>query len=218
MSRNNDELYSSVLQHLKQTQLVIQKKQREDAIAAEAGKFRSAGTRRSVKFTRSLLHEVEDMEELIKEGDDGEEFATSDNFEDVNAAVRKMREMLAAHKLSIQHELNMQIVAATSPLKWKTVAQLEGGLSLPSCVTLDGMEVRKAEKESMAFDRDLRSASKAVKRSGEEQVRGASKRGRGSYRARGRGGALGGQERACFKCGETGHFIANCGKDKPKSG
>ena len=163
MSSNNDLLYASVLQHLKDTQVVIQKKQREDAIAAEASRFRQAGTKRSVKFTRTLINEVEDIEELLKVGE-GEEFATVDNLEDVNATVRRLKELLADHKRSIQHELNMQIVAATSPLKWKTVAQMEGGLSLPSCVTVDGSEVRKAEKESMAYERDLRNASRAVKR------------------------------------------------------
>ena len=223
MSNNNDLLYASVLQHLKDTQVVIQRKQREDAIAAEAGRFRHAGTKRSVKFTRTLIHEVEDMEELLKLGEGEEEFASVENLEDVNATVRRLRELLSDHKRSIQHELNMQIVAATSPLKWKTVAQMEGGLSLPSCVTVDGSEVHKAEKESMAYDRDLRNATKAVKRgaAGEEWI-GASKRGRGgSLRFRGRGGvvgAVGGKERVCFKCGEKGHFIAQCGKDKPKNG
>ena len=222
MSSNNDLLYASVLQHLKDTQVVIQKKQREDAIAAEASRFRQAGTKRSVKFARTLINEVEDIEELLKVGE-GEEFATVDNLEDVNATVRRLKELLADHKRSIQHELNMQIVAATSPLKWKTVAQMEGGLSLLSCVTVDGSEVRKAEKESMAYERDLRNASRAVKRgAAEEEWSGASKRGRGgSFRYRGRGGAVGavgGKERVCFRCGEKGHFIAQCGKDKPKSG
>ena len=114
MSSNNDLLYASVLQHLKDTQVVIQKKQREDAIAAEASRFRQAGTKRSVKFTRTLINEVEDIEELLKVGE-GEEFATVDNLEDVNATVRRLKELLADHKRSIQHELNMQIVAATSP-------------------------------------------------------------------------------------------------------
>ena len=69
MSSNNDHLFASLLQHIKETQVVIQKKQREDAIAAEAGSFRGAGTRRSVKFTRTLINEVKYMEELLKSVD-----------------------------------------------------------------------------------------------------------------------------------------------------
>ena len=140
-----------------------------------------------------------------------------DNLDDINAAIENIKQMLNAHKDSIQHELNMQVVAAKSPLNWKTVKCLEGGMSLPDCVTLNSQEVRKAEKESMAFDRDLRTAANASKRRREEYGRGSGSSGRGasSYRGRGRGrGGVGGQVRACFRCGDTKHMIADCPKAK----
>ena len=140
--------------------------------------------------------------------------------------VLKSNQRKEAIENTIQHELNMQVVAAKSPLKWKTVKCLEGGISLPSCVTLDSQDVRKAEKESMSFDRDLRTAFNASKRKREEdglygKGRGSwSTRGSSSYRGRGRGrgGSVGGGERACFRCGNTQHLIAECPKSKESGG
>ena len=213
MSSNADNLSMEVLLHLKRAQDVLKNNQRKEAIEREVALFRNQGTKRCVRFTRNLLNQVEDMEEVLKT-EDGKDFASVDNLDDVNAAIENIKQMLSAHKDSIQHELNMQVVA---PLNWKTVKCLEGGMSLPDCVTLDSQEVRKAEKESMAFDRDLRTATNASKRRREEYGRGSGSSGRGasSYRGRGRGrGGVGGQVRACFRCGDTKHMIADCPKAK----
>ena len=56
----------------------------------------------------TLLHEVADGKE---------EFATTKNVDEVNAAVSKFKEVLAACKLSNQYGLNMHMVAAISLLK-----------------------------------------------------------------------------------------------------
>ena len=216
MSSNADNLSMEVLLHLKRAQDVLKNNQRKEAIEREVALFRNQGTKRCVRFTRNLLNQVEDMEDVLKT-EDGKDFASVDNLDDVNAAIENIKQMLSAHKDSIQHELNMQVVAAKSPLNWKTVKCLEGGMSLPDCVTLDSQEVRKAEKESMAFDRDLRTAANASKRRREEYGRGSGSSGRGasSYRGRGRGrGGVGGQVRACFRCGDTKHMIADCPKAK----
>ena len=222
MSANGDNLSIEVLMHLKRAQDMLKKNQRKEAIEREVALFRNEGTKRCVRFTRNLLNQVEDMEDVLKT-ENGKDFASADNWEDVNAAVEEVKQMLKEHKESIQHELNMQVVAAKSPLKWKTVKCLEGGISLPSCVTLDSQEVRKAEKESMAFDRDLRTASNAFKRRREEYSfhgRGSGSssvtgRGTSSYRGRGKGrGGVGGQVRACFRCGDIKHMIADCPKAK----
>ena len=216
MPNTSDSVELAVLEHLQKGQLLLQKSQREAGIQAEVNKFKGAGTKRAVKFTKELLFQCEDLADIFKV-EEGEEFATKDNLDDVNKAVLKFNTLLEEHKNSIQHELNMQIVAASSPLKWKTVKQLEGSLELPACVTIDSTEVRKAEKDSMAFARDL---SVAKKRSLESASSGYfSKRGRG----RGRGGSLyngrggsgdstGNSTRSCFKCGDMGHLIAKCPK------
>ena len=220
----SDRLNMEVLLHMKRAQEVLKTNQRKEAIEREVSCFRNQGTKRCVRFTRSLLNQVEDIEEVFKT-EEGKDFASAENWEDVNAAIEEVKRLLKEHKDSIQHELNMQVVAAKSPLSWKTVKCLEGGIDLPSCVTLDSQEVRKAEKESMAFDRDIRTASK---RRREEE--GSYGRGRGSWsfrgrgassygsRSRGRGGYGGGQERACFRCGDTKHMIAACPKSKESGG
>ena len=145
MPNTSDSVELAVLEHLQKGQLLLQKSQREAGIQAEVNKFKGAGTKRAVKFTKELLFQCEDLADIFKV-EEGEEFATKDNLDDVNKAVIKFNTLLEDHKKSIQHELNMQIVAASSPLKWKTVKQLEGGLELPACVTIDSMRFGKRRR------------------------------------------------------------------------
>ena len=206
-------LTEEVLSHLQEAQKVLKLSQRKAAVEQEVSKFKTPGTKRNVKFARNLLFNLEDMEEILKVGPD-EEFATKDNIEEVNAAVSALREKIEELKNLVQHELNMQIIAATSSLKWKVVRQLEGGSELPDCVTVPNSDVRKAEKESMAYERDLRNAASYSRKRGVSAEQGqVSKRGRYSG-GRGRGGSIGNggdrPGRACFKCGSTDHLIGQC--------
>ena len=121
-------LTEEVLSHLQEAQKVLKLSQRKAAVEQEVSKFKTPGTKRNVKFARNLLFNLEDMEEILKVGPD-EEFATKDNIEEVNAAVSALREKIEEQKNLVQHELNMQIIAATSSLKWKVVRQLEGDQS-----------------------------------------------------------------------------------------
>lgn len=213
------ELSLKVLEHLSAAQAALKSNQRKAVIAAEASKFRNAATKRNVRYNRELLDNIEDMEALFKV-EEGEEFVTVDTLEEANQAVVKFKELLELHKRAIQHELNMVIVADASPLKWKTVSQLEGGLDLPSCATIGSAEVRKAERDCMAFSRELSSARNASKRMNQDAAGNSAKSFRGSSRGRGgrggRGGAVsnGGSRgsRACFKCGDVSHLIAQCDK------
>ena len=68
------------------------------------------------------MFRVQDMEDLfqVKEWEDS---AIKDNMEDFNRAVKEMMGLLAKHKEALQHELNMQVIAAASPLCWKTINQ-----------------------------------------------------------------------------------------------
>ena len=212
-------LNSDILSHLRQAQRVLKDNQREEAIEREGNRFRNAGIKRGFKFTNRLLSRIEDMEELLKpsSGEEGAKFATKDNVDDVNAAIEEMSKLLAEHREQVQHELNMFVTAATSPLKWKAVKYLEGGMDLPNCVTIEGSEIRKAEKESMAFERDLRNAVGAERKRKAEgkgygyESRRNSKSARGS---RGRGGFSSGDRRNCFRCGSTSHMIRDCTKQQ----
>ena len=169
-----------------------------------------------MRYNRELLNNIEDMEDLFKV-EEGEEFVKEDNLEEANEAIKKFKELLYFHKQAVQHELNMVVVADTSPLKWKTVSQLEGGMELPSCVTIASSDVRKAEKDTMAFTRELNSARNARKRLSNEEAGTGHKysRGAGARGRRGRGGSVSagsGRGRVCFKCGDSSHLIAQCDK------
>lgn len=213
------ELNLKVLEHLSAAQATLKNNQRKAVISAEASNFRSAATKRNVRYNRELLDNIEDMEDIFKV-EEGAEFVTADTVEEANQAVVRFKELLEHHKRAIQHELNMVIVADASPLKWKTVSQLEGGMELPSCATIGSAEVRKAEKDCLAFSRELSSARNASKRSNQEAAGSSAKSFRGSFRGRGgrggRGGAVssGGARggRTCFKCGDPSHLIAQCDK------
>ena len=222
---DSSRLMLKVVEHLSAAQDTLKKNQRNAEILAEAGKFKNVSTRRNVKYNRELLFNIEDMEDLFKTEKEDEDFVTEDNVAEANLAIKRFKELLQDHKKAVQHELNMVVVADASPLKWQTVSQLEGGLELPSCVTIPSSDVRKAEKDTMAFARELNAAKNARKRFGSQEVGGRAKYGRGGvYRGRGgRGGAVsargassssGGvaRGRACFKCGDSSHYVAQCDK------
>ena len=63
-------------------------------------------------------------------------------MEEVNDAVKEVKNLLSKQRELVQHEYNMHVVAATSALTWKVVKQMEGGLDLPDDVTIDNSEVR----------------------------------------------------------------------------
>ena len=206
-------LSEEVLSHIQEAQQVLKQNQRRATVEQEIAKFKSPGTKRNVKFARNLLFNLQDMEEILKV-EPGEEFASVDNVQEVNAAITALKKLMEQQKETIQHELNMQVIAATSSLKWKVVKHLEGGSELPECVTVPNADLRKAEKESMAYERDLRTAASFTRKRGATLEQGLSgKRGRWSS-GRGRGGAVGNSGdkvgRACFKCGSTDHLIGQC--------
>ena len=109
-------LSKEVLSHSQEAQNVLKMSQRKTVVEQEISKFKSPLTKRNVKFARNLLLNLEDMEEILKV-EPGEYFATKDNVEEVNVAIGALRKIMQEQKDSIQHELNMQVNAATSSLK-----------------------------------------------------------------------------------------------------
>ena len=85
MSSNADNLSMEVLLR---AQDVLKNNQRKEAIEREVALFRNQGTKRCVRFTRNLLNQVEDMEDVLKT-EDGKDFASVDNLDDVNGATGK---------------------------------------------------------------------------------------------------------------------------------
>ena len=209
-----EKLTAQVLLELKKAQDDLKESQRTAAIEREVGKYHQKGAKRSIGFCLKLQHNFEDEEEVLKV-EEGEEFATADNLKEVNLAIKRIREIAAERKELVQKESNAQIVGATSPHGWKTVEMMEGSSKVSVCSTLDVAEVRKAEKELMGYERDLRNSRANAKREREfDNSR------RGGYIKRGRGGSVSsgsGSGRACFKCGSTKHVIDDCpemNKDK----
>ena len=203
-------------------------KQRKLDIAGEVGKLKNPNSKRNVGFGMGLLHKIEDLEAIFLTEDESE-VANGDNLDEVNLSIKEMKKLLGELKASVLHEVDMQTVAGTSPLGWKTVQQMEvGSKSFGTCTSED---VRKAEKERMTYEREIKN------------VRQASSRGRGSHRGpsrwgpalgassekryhereddrtvkRGRGGRGGGALAAgCFRCGDLSHQVAACKKPYSK--
>ena len=207
-------LKQKVMEHMVAAQAKAKLSQREALIEAEVAKYKNAATKRNVGHNMKLLGKVSDMEELVK-CEEGEDFVSADNIEAANETINQLFSLLTAVKDDIQHEIDMQIVAATSELGWQTVRTMEGGLELSNVVSVASIDVRKAEKETISFNRDLRSAKNSKKRKADSGEGSGSRRGRGRGGSRGarrgRGGAIS-SERSCWKCGSTDHVQKDCDK------
>ena len=211
-----EKLNAEILLELKKTQDALQESQRSAAIEREMGKYRQKGAKRNIGFCMKLQHKFEDIDFVLKVKD-GEEFVTDDNIEDANAAIKELRSIVSNLKDLVQKELNAQIVGATSPHGWKTVDMMEGSSKLSEFATVDHSELRKAEKELMSYERDLRNSRSYVsKRDGESEGYNGSYK-RGKY-GKGRGGATSsgsGSGRGCYKCGSLKHLIDDCPDQNP---
>ena len=214
-------LQAKILQDLVVAQKEARDRQRKLDIAEEVGKLKSEGAKRNVAFGLGLLHKIEDVSNIFRTEDD-EELATKDNVAEVNLSIKELTKQLAELKTTVMHEVDMQTIAATSPLGWKVVKQLEVGTR--QYATCSSEDVRKAEKEKMSYDRDLKNARASsargrghgkvgsslfdgAKRYQERDDERASKRGRGGGRGGGSSAAAG-----CFRCGDVSHRVANCRK------
>ena len=55
-------------------------------------------------------------------------------------AIKHLLLELKEIKSLVQHVLNMQIIAVTSHLGWKTVNEMKGVTQLPSCVMIENSD------------------------------------------------------------------------------
>ena len=221
-------IQAKMLQELVVAHREAKVKQRKLDIAGEVGKLENPNSKRNVGFGLGLLHKIEDLEAVFLTEDESE-MANVDNLDEVNLSIKEMKKLLGELKASVLHEVDMQTVAATSPLGWKTVQQMEvGSQRFGTCTAAD---VRKAEKESMTYEREINNARQAASR-GRGNDRGPSRWGPdlgassekidqerdddGTFK-RGRGGRGGGALAAgCFRCGDLSHQVAACKKPYSK--
>ena len=187
------------------------------------------GTVRAVTFTKKLSFGFEDALELLAEDGDGE-FAKPDNLEKVNSAVHQAKNIITSLKKLAHSEYEAAVIAATSSLGWKVVEQIEGDMTLPDDVSVEGKELRKLEKEALVLQRERKASQRGGKVGRGYKFRGGfGYKPRGGFNpnwwpsysrgaARGRGGSsnykggAGSGGKVCFKCGEPGHLIATCKK------
>ena len=145
---------AKVMLHMKEVQNSLKRKQRQESVHHGLEKA-GEGTKRNVIHNRKLFFKIEDGLDILQKDDD-KPFVTKDNIEEANLAIEGVRQLFVEMQSQIQTEINMQMVASMSALRWNTVKAMEGGMDFPEWVTVDNAEVRKAEKESMAYERDIR--------------------------------------------------------------
>ena len=222
-------LSQEVLEELRMAQVEARDKQRRADIVVEVAKFKNPSAKRALGHNMNLLHKVEDLKNVF-----GEEEASVDNIEVMNIAIGELGKQLENLRCLIQHEVDMQVVAGTSPLGWKVVQHLEANKDVVQTCSLRTDVIRKAEKETMAYDRDLRVAKEAAGKERKGYVRGEvrdrgeddgdvdrfSKFGRrGEERdveRRGKSSRGGGSMSGCYRCGDTQHRVADCKKPYAK--
>ena len=213
-----------VLQEMVAAQEKILQHKREVDIALTVSRFKGASTKRNLKFIMTSLDKLEDMRNLFP-ADLEEEFITSENTNDFEKAIEKFCDLYKELKDHLSHEKNMQIAAATSPLGWKTVHQIESEEVIQGSDMLSKDFVREAEAKSMKHARELRTAKNFKEKEKEDRFKWRSGRGgkhdsrrererepygtkdrdyRGGSRYRG-GRFRGGRDDGCYNCGDPNH-------------
>ena len=209
-----------VLESLRKAQEDAKVKHREAVIDLEVAKFKHPGIKRNVKHNMSVLNMLDDMKDIFVGAGD-EPAAREDNVVDINAAVVELHKQIEKTKTFVQHELNMQVAAGSSPLSWRVVEHLESDKRTPSACSLSGEELRKAEKERMSYDKDLKAA-----RASRASVGGRYSRNRdykdykkreverkdNSPRRRKTPFTKTGKGVGCFRCGDFAHRVVDCTK------
>ena len=170
-------------------------------------------------------------EDLTNEADEADcEVATPHNLEAVNKAILGLDPLITDMEEHVRWELECNISAAESAIGWRAVDQLEleRKKKKDGKVLIKPEDLRKAEKDKISFEKDLRSAVRgaktvfggkggkkrgwsSVESDGEASTSGFQRGGRGGGRGRGRGRGRGGAKgkEGCFRCGKD-HMVRDC--------
>ena len=170
-------------------------------------------------------------EDLTSEAlESGDMVATPHNLEAVNIAVAGLDTVMTDMEEHVRWELECNISAAESAIGWRAVDQLEleRKKKKDGKVLIKPEDLRKAEKDKISFEKDLKSAVRGAKTvfggrggskrgwssvdsDGEASTSGFQRGGRGGGRGRGRGRGRGGGKgkEGCFRCGKD-HMVRDC--------
>ena len=220
---------------LAKEQKVAKELARKAAIDTECDKYTGKSVQRVVRKNLETLDFIKDIKNLWK--DLGEEalegdgvLATPHNLEAVNKAIEGMTPLLDDMEEHVRWELECNISAAESPIGWRAVDQLEleKKKKKDGKVLIKPEDLRKAEKDKISFEKDLRSAARGAKTvfgrlgkkrgwgsvegDAEASTSGLQRGGRSGVRGRGRGRGRGGASKpreGCFRCGKD-HMVRDC--------
>merc|ERR1719209_1706609 len=138
---------------------------RKTKIEREVAKYNNKATQRNIRHGMEALNKLEDVEStwapLLEAGTDGV-VITADNIPQANQAVEDMTNTIKVLREHLQWEVDMQIVAAESPLHWATVHQMELSKKREKVgCSFREEEIIKHEKEWMSLEKNLKAAKAA---------------------------------------------------------
>ena len=191
---------------------------RKTQIEREVAKYSNKATKRSIRHGMEALNKLEDIEStwapLLTTAADGV-VITADNIPQANQAVEDMTNTIKVLREHLQWEVDMQIVAAESPLHWATVHQMELSKKREKVgCSFKEEEIIKHEKERMSLEKNLKAAKAASGKVNPKKenpwVKGIamppSKKIKKDKPPKG----------TCYRCGLPGHIVKDCDKDFAK--
>lgn len=125
--------------------------------------FSGPGVKRAVEHNLRLQFMLEDVGEcwtkLVNAAAEGN-IANDGNLDQVNGALTKQFKILKLLEEKVDRELDMQKVGSTMEMGWALVAHIEAEKKWDSTIGtgLSGREIRKAENDLMAYQRDVAAA------------------------------------------------------------
>ena len=134
------------------------KKQRDLDINVATSKLKNAGAKRDVSFIMKAKHKLEDIRALLPDDFDEDTVISEDNAKEYGKKLSKVVEGIKGLREFLDWEIDMQTQAATSPLGWKVVKQMESAENCDGSGSMTIESVREAENKAMKRERDLRSA------------------------------------------------------------
>jgi len=221
----------AVLKKIGEIQESLMKKQRDLDINVAISKFKNAGAKRNVSFIMKAKHKLEDIRAILPDDFDEDTVISEDNTKDFGKKLSELVEGIKGLREFLDWEIDMQTQAATSPLGWKVVKQLESSEICDGSGSMTIENVREAENKAMKRERDLRAAKNFHQKEREERSRS-----KGGYRSKprhygedshrdrdfgredrrdyyGRGRRYTKYPPGCLRCGSMDHKVSDCRKE-----
>ena len=213
-------------------QATLVKKQRDLDINLAISKLRTAGPKRNVAFIMRAKYKLDDLRALLPDDFDEDTIITEENTKEYGKKLSQLVDGIKELREFLNWEIDMQTQAATSPLGWKVVKQLESSENCDGSGSMTVEAIREAENKAMKRERELRTAKnfRHKEREDKSRSRGDNYRsksrhyGEDSYRDRdhrredgrdfyGRGRRYVKYPPGCLRCGSNDHKVADCRKE-----